>query len=151
LRAQARLEGDKMAMAFTASRRAHDEGDKARAKQLSDLGKEHEDKMHKLNQEAANQIFKEKNEGRPADEIDLHGLRVKEAVSRLSKFLRDAPVAGQTTVRVITGKGLHSSGDPQIIPAVQESLRRSGLRHHTDPNNTGVVVVELGPRSPVSD
>ncbi|KAJ1301155.1 hypothetical protein OPQ81_003566 [Rhizoctonia solani] len=151
LRAQARLEGDKMEMAFAASKRAHEEGDKARAKQLSDLGKDHQEKMHKLHQEAANQIFKEKNEGLPANEIDLHGLHVKEAISRLSKYLREAPVAGQTMVRVITGKGIHSSGEPQIIPAVEDSLRSKGLRHHTDPHNPGIVVVELGPRSPVSD
>ncbi|KAF8752013.1 Small MutS-related domain [Rhizoctonia solani] len=131
LRSQARLEGDKMSMAFTAS--------------------QHQEKMHKLHDEAANQIFKEKNDGRPADEVDLHGLYVKEALSRLSRYLREAPVAGQTTVRVITGKGIHSEGEPQLIPAVEESLRSKGLRHHTDPNNAGVVVVELGPRSPVSD
>jgi DNA-nicking Smr family endonuclease len=45
-------------------------------------------------------------------------------MSRLSRYLREAPVAGQTTVRVITGKGIHSAGDPQIIPAVEESLRK---------------------------
>jgi hypothetical protein len=62
-----------MSMAFTASRQAHDEGDKARAKQFSDLGREHQEKMHKLHEEAASQIFKEKNGGLPADEVDLHG------------------------------------------------------------------------------
>lgn len=152
LRAQARLEGDKMAMAFTASQEAHANGDGQRAKELAELGKTHQARMHELHAEAASQVFKEKNEGRPADEIDLHGLYVKEALSRLSQFIRDAPNVGQTSLRVITGKGLHSDNQQaQILPAVEESLKSKGLRHHPDENNSGVIVVDLGPMSPVSD
>ncbi|KAF8607451.1 Smr-domain-containing protein, partial [Ceratobasidium sp. AG-I] len=145
LRAQARLEGEKMSMAFAASQTAHAEGDGERAKELSELGKVHQARMHELHAEAADQVFREKNEGREPDEIDLHGLLVKEALSRLSQFIRDAPTVGQTSLRVITGKGLHSSNQQaQILPAVEESLRTKGLRHHTDEANSGVIVVELG-------
>ncbi|KAB5591559.1 hypothetical protein CTheo_4988 [Ceratobasidium theobromae] len=153
LRAQARLEGEKMSMAFEASQKAHNEGNGARAKELSDIGRQHQVRMQELHAEAAAQIFKaEKNAGRPLDEVDLHGLYVKEAISRLSQFIREAPQAGYTTLRVITGKGLHSErGEAQIIPAVQDALRRQGLRHHTNEANAGVIIVELGPRSPVSD
>lgn len=56
--------------------------------------------------------------------ICFTGLYVKEAVSRLSQFIREAPALGQTNLRVITGKGLHSEGEPQILPAVEESLRK---------------------------
>ena len=54
----------------------------------------------------------------------LSGLLVREALSRLSQFIRDAPTVGQTSLRVITGKGLHSDNQQaQILPAVEESLR----------------------------
>ncbi|KAG8741081.1 hypothetical protein FRC12_015795 [Ceratobasidium sp. 428] len=140
-----------MAMAFEASQVAYREGDGERAKELANMGRAHQTKMQELHAEAAEQVFREKNEGREPGEIDLHGLYVKEAVSRLSQFIREAPALGQTNLRVITGKGLHSEGDPQIMPAVEESLRKKGLRHHTDETNAGVIVVELGPRSPVSE
>jgi DNA-nicking Smr family endonuclease len=53
------------------------------------------------------------------------GLYVKEALSRLSQFIREAPTVGQTSLRVITGKGIHSDrGEAQILPAVEESLRK---------------------------
>lgn len=69
-------------------------------------------------------MISEKNEGRAPDEIDLHGLFVKEALERLSMFIREAPSVGQTSLRVITGKGLHSDNQQaQILPAVEESLR----------------------------
>lgn len=141
-----------MAMFFQMSQQAHKEGDGARAKELADIGRQHQVRMQELHAEAASQIYKGKNAYRDANEIDLHGLYVKEALARLSQFIRDAPQSGETTLRVITGKGLHSDrGEAQIIPAVQEALRTKGLRHHTDEANSGVIVVELGPRSPVSD
>ncbi|KAG9078912.1 hypothetical protein FS749_009031 [Ceratobasidium sp. UAMH 11750] len=151
LRAQARLEGDKMAMAFEASQAAYRDGEGERAKELAAIGRTHQTRMQELHAEAAQQVFNEKNEGREPGEIGLHGLYVKEALSRLSEFIREAPTIGQTNLRVITGKGLHSKGDPQILPAVEDTLRKKGLRHHTDEANAGVIVVELGPRSPVSD
>ncbi|KAG9103354.1 hypothetical protein FRC07_010012, partial [Ceratobasidium sp. 392] len=151
LRAQARLEGDKMRMAFEASQAAYREGDGEQAKQLADQGRKHQTRMQELHAEASEQVFREKNEGREPDEIDLHGLYVKEAEARLSQFIREAQTTGMTNVRVITGKGLHSEGDPQIIPAVESSLKKKGLRHHTDEANAGVIIVELAPRSPVSD
>ncbi|QRV84558.1 Smr domain protein [Ceratobasidium sp. AG-Ba] len=105
--------------------------------------------MQELHGEAAEQIFREKNDGCEPGEIDLDGLFVKEALSRLSQFIREAATLSQTNPRGITGKGLSSEGDPQILPDVEDSRRKKGLRHHTDEANAGVIVVELGPRSPV--
>lgn len=47
-----------MSMAFAASQKAHDEGDGERAKELSELGKAHQARMHELHAEAASQVFK---------------------------------------------------------------------------------------------
>jgi len=58
-------------------------------------------------------------------EIDLHGMTVAEARTRLAAFIDDAVLAGKTCVRVVHGKGL-GSGDrgPRLKPSVNGWLRR---------------------------
>jgi DNA-nicking Smr family endonuclease len=48
-------------------------------------------------------------------QIDLHGLRVDEARSALSVFLRDAVKRGLRCVRVVHGKGLGSKGRTPVL------------------------------------
>lgn len=59
------------------------------------------------------------------DEIDLHGMTVAEAKSRLREFIVDAAGRGYTCVRVIHGKGL-GSGErgPVLKPSVSSWMRR---------------------------
>jgi len=57
LRAQANREGDAMARCFQESHEAYSRGDGAKAKELSNEGKEHQRNMEKLNKQASDWIF----------------------------------------------------------------------------------------------
>lgn len=57
LRARANEEGDQMAKAFEESHQAYANGDGARAKELSNKGKQHKAEMEKINREASEWIF----------------------------------------------------------------------------------------------
>lgn len=55
----------------------------------------------------------------PQEELDLHGLTGSEATVRIDNFIRTARGKGLQTLRIITGKGLHSEG-PAVLPEVAE-------------------------------
>lgn len=80
--------------------------------------------------------------------LDLHGLTAEEAVRRAREWLRARRSDGERTVRLITGRGLHSVGPPVLPEAVDDLLR--GLRgvevasHEREPGG-GVVRVTLRP------
>ena len=57
----------------------------------------------------------------PQVELDLHGLTVNEAAVRVESFVQTAQGKGLKTLRLITGKGLHSQGRP-VLPGITESL-----------------------------
>ena len=58
------------------------------------------------------------------DELDLHGLTVREAGLRLGDFLADARGRRLGCVRIIHGKGLSSPGrSPVLKPQVARWLR----------------------------
>jgi len=58
------------------------------------------------------------------DELDLHGLTVRDAHQRLASFLVHARGERLTCVRIVTGKGLSSPGmDPVLKPKVAAWLR----------------------------
>ena len=58
------------------------------------------------------------------DELDLHGLTVREAGVRLADFLKSARGQRLSCVRIIHGKGLSSPGkDPVLKPQVARWLR----------------------------
>jgi DNA-nicking Smr family endonuclease len=67
--------------------------------------------------------------------LDVHGLKVPEARSRVERALRDALLAGAPRLRVITGRGNHSvDGIPvlkaRIIETMAEYALHSGLCVH---------------------
>jgi hypothetical protein len=95
-------------------------------------------------------------------EIDLHGLYVKEAIARTDGAIADAKGRGDSQIRLIVGKGLHSQGGAaKIKPAIEELMqkyvrshtprlvrlpnraRRHALNAELDPHNAGVLVVQL--------
>ena len=51
-------------------------------------------------------------------EVDVHGLRVAEAVQQTEHALRHAYTNQFPFVRVIVGKGLHSAGKPILKEAI---------------------------------
>ena len=84
-------------------------------------------------------------------ELDLHGLRVDEARSQLSLFLRDAQNRGLRCVRVVHGKGL---GSPGRQPVLKDKVRRwlvqsdrvlAFVQARADEGGVGALVVLLKP------
>ncbi|KAJ1304413.1 hypothetical protein OPQ81_005561 [Rhizoctonia solani] len=147
LRSQARKEGDAMARAFDASQEAYQSGDHAKAKELSNEGKRHKAEMERLNQEASNWIFQQVNLDSAPNELDLHGLYVKEAIERTEAAVQAAQNRGDEQIRIIVGKGLHSQGNvAKLKPAIEDLMVKYQLNAHVDPNNAGVLVVQLGGR-----
>jgi len=133
-----------MARAFEESHQAYSRGDGALAKQLSNQGKDHQRRMEQLNKEASDWIFAENNKNRKPGEIDLHGLYVKEAVARTDQALQSAKARGDTQLSLIVGKGLHSKGgNAKVKPAIEELMQRDRLNAVLDPNNAGVLIVQI--------
>lgn len=61
---------------------------------------------------------------RPEAELDLHGLTADAAEKKAESFLRNSRDKGLHTVRIITGKGLHSPQGRAVLPDVAEALIR---------------------------
>ncbi|KAG9316646.1 hypothetical protein JVU11DRAFT_2700 [Chiua virens] len=141
LRAKAKQEGDLMSKCYEKSKAAYDRHDRALAKTLSDKGKYHKGKMEDLNAKASAIVFKgeapsyhscvtpltvfsENNQGKEADEVDLHGLHVKEAIAYAKKALAQARQKGFPEIRFIVGQGNHSDGGvARIKPAIQDAMQ----------------------------
>lgn len=144
LRARANEHGDMMAQCFQQSHEAYARRDGALAKDLSNQGKEHQRKMEELNKQASDWIFIENNKNSKPDEVDLHGLYVKEAITRADQSIQLAKSNGHSQVKLIVGKGLHSqSGIAKIKPAIEELIQKHKLVAQLDPNNSGVLIVYL--------
>ena len=65
----------------------------------------------------------------PQAELDLHGCTAPEAESKTESFIQTTRGRGLSTVRVITGKGLHSEGRavlPDVIEAKMRELKERG-------------------------
>jgi DNA-nicking Smr family endonuclease len=59
----------------------------------------------------------------PQAKIDLHGCTAREAELKTEAFVRTACKKGLRTIRVITGKGLHSEGEAVLPVVVEDRLR----------------------------
>ncbi|KAK0184894.1 hypothetical protein F5146DRAFT_1006309 [Armillaria mellea] len=137
LRERANKEGNEMARCFSESHDAYDRGDRAAAKELSNQGKNHKQKMEQLHKAASTWIYLEKNRGRPPGEIDLHGLYVKEAIAYTDTALEEAKLRGDSELRLIVGKGSHSEGGvAKVRLAIEELMRKYQLVAELDPLNS---------------
>jgi hypothetical protein len=96
-------------------------------------------------------------------EIDVHGLRVREALLRVERAVRDMLLLSATDLRVIVGRGNHSVNKiPVLKMAVLKAMRkyiislfhplvimligrstRCGIYAQVEPSNPGVVIVTL--------
>jgi len=136
-----------MARCFEESKRAYTTGDGAQAKTLSNEGKGHKAKMEQLNAEASAWIYAKNNEDSGPGEIDLHGLYVKEAIDYTDRAIEAAKRRGDTTINIIVGKGLHSNGGvAKLKPAIEALMQKHDLVAELDPDNAGVLIVQLGGR-----
>ncbi|KAF4599559.1 hypothetical protein EYR40_006653 [Pleurotus pulmonarius] len=143
LRAQANEEGDRMARCFEESQQAYTSGSKARAKELSNEGKNHKAVMEELNRQASEWIFTENNKDSMPGEVDLHGLYVKEAIAFTDRAIQEARSRGDSEIHLIVGKGLHSRSGAKIRPAVEDLMSKHQLKAALDPDNGGVLIVQL--------
>jgi DNA-nicking Smr family endonuclease len=66
----------------------------------------------------------ERGQLKPEAELDLHGLTIAEASTKVRFFLQDVLYQGFQTVLIITGKGLHSSDGPVLRQAVETLLNQ---------------------------
>ncbi|KAK0485382.1 hypothetical protein EDD18DRAFT_1196183 [Armillaria luteobubalina] len=105
--------------------------------------------MQQLNKEASNWIYLENNRDRKPREIDLHGLYVKEAIAYTDAALEEAKLRGDSEIRLIVGRGLHSEdGEAKLGPAIKGLMRKYQLSAELDPSNCGVLVVGLNGSPP---
>jgi len=133
-----------MARAFEQSHTAYASKDGAAAKELSNEGKAHQREMERLNAEASAWIFRENNQGRVPTEVDLHGLYVKEAITYSDNSIAEARERGDKEIRLIVGKGIHSPNNAaKLKPAIEELMQKHNLTAAIDPQNSGVLIVQL--------
>lgn len=126
------------------SQEAYKRGDKQRAHELSEQLKAALQEAEFHNRQAAEFVFRENNADSAGDEIDLHGLYVKEAEWILQKRIGECIRTGQSHLKVIVGKGLHSqNGVAKLKPAIDDMCDETGLKHYIDSKNQGVLVIDF--------
>ncbi|CEP15443.1 hypothetical protein [Parasitella parasitica] len=144
-RALAHEEAQQRNDCFARSQEAYKSGDGAQAKTLSNQGRHHDNLMKKYNQQAADHIFKVKNQNRPLNEIDLHGLYVKEASAKVEEALRHCQSNGEAFLIIIVGKGLHSPNQiAKLKPAIIELVKKYRVTCQPNVPNPGCLFVEFG-------
>lgn len=143
-RKQAELAYSKRAEFSKESQQAYKAGDKQRASELSAKAKEQLAVAERFNRKAAEFVFIENNRDSDDNDIDLHGLYVKEAEYILKQRIISGIQKNQATLDCIVGKGLHSqNGIAKLKPAVEQLCADANLRCWIDPKNTGVLHIDI--------
>jgi DNA-nicking Smr family endonuclease len=145
LRDDAHREMDTRKQLSAQSQAAYQQGDGARAKQLSEQAKDHAAKADRLNRQASDYIFNENNsmDRVAGDAIDLHGQYVEEAERILETRITAEKQRGGTHLHVIVGRGNHSANHVQKLkPAVEKMCSELGLAYRTE-ENEGRIYVDL--------
>ncbi|KIM68678.1 hypothetical protein SCLCIDRAFT_104693 [Scleroderma citrinum Foug A] len=145
LRARAIQEGDLMAQCYRQSQEAYQRGDRALAKRLSEEGRVHKQEMENLNTSASAWIFRgEHHDNEVGNQVNLHDLYAKEAITYAEKAIEKAREQGISEIRLIIGKGLHSERNvAKIKPALEEFMKGRNIQAELDPTNTGVLIARL--------
>jgi DNA-nicking Smr family endonuclease len=60
--------------------------------------------------------------------LDLHGVAAADVVNKVDQFLANASFHGCRAVKIVTGKGVHSTEGPVLRPLVEAYLSGSGRR-----------------------
>ncbi|KAG0201960.1 hypothetical protein BGX28_005345 [Mortierella sp. GBA30] len=124
----------------------------AKAKELSLKAKEHGREMDRCNALARDAAFKAHNASRPQHEIDLHGLKVQEALDimreRLNRFIKNK----EPYLIIIVGRGNNSLNKvAKIKPAVTELVKEFHIKATPNKPNQGCIYVEPLPSSETID
>ncbi|KAI8082585.1 uncharacterized protein B0P05DRAFT_596034 [Gilbertella persicaria] len=150
LRQLAHEEAEKRNNFYAQSQEAYKSGNGAEAKELSNKGHHHDNLMKQYNQRAADHIFAAhmlivKNQGRPRNEIDLHGLFIKEASEKVEEAIRRCQDHGDENLVIIVGKGLHSPNQiAKLKPAIIELVKKYNVSCQPNIPNPGCLFVEFG-------
>ncbi|PPQ93799.1 hypothetical protein CVT25_013508 [Psilocybe cyanescens] len=147
LRQKAREEETARAQLEDQRKRAEGEGRVMDALALKIKIREMDAEAYKLHEKAARRYFVARNTLTKSNEIDVHGLRPREAFDRVERAIIKASEERRMTVRVIVGKGKHSVDQrPTLKPAVQREMQRLGIKCDVDLRNQGVLIVSLPPQ-----
>ncbi|GBG28707.1 Smr domain-containing protein YPL199C [Hondaea fermentalgiana] len=132
-RAEAQKLYDEADRLFEAARNA---GSSEESRDLKDQAHAKRREAEEANERAARVIFEHKNGGYGLDQMDLHGLYVKEAMHFVEERLRkvdDKLRANEMELVIIPGQGIHSSGAAKIKPTVEQYLRDNNYPYELDP------------------
>jgi len=98
----------------------------------------------KLHERAVRRFYKARNSTKKPETIDVHGLRVAEAIEVTEKALRQAFKGKYPYVKVIVGKGIHSQGGvPVLKQAVMKTMQGLNIPCKIDPSNSGVLILSI--------
>lgn len=131
LRAEANAAGDERSRLMAEATSKFDAGNKDEGHKLMAEAKAQGEIMHAKNAAAAEAILKHRNDGKGDDYLDLHGLRVDEALRFTEDRLDKLAAKGETTIlELIPGAGHHSApGKVALKPACEELLRKRNLHY----------------------
>lgn len=126
------------------SQNAYKQGDKQKAHELSVEANKQLAIAEQFNAKAAEFVFIENNKDSDDNDIDLHGLYVKEAEYILKQRIISGINKHQPTIDCIVGKGLHSkNGVAKLKPAVEQLCNDANLRCWVDKKNSGVLHIDI--------
>ncbi|KAJ6609862.1 hypothetical protein B0H10DRAFT_2062759 [Mycena sp. CBHHK59/15] len=103
-----------------------------------------EKRAQRLHERAARRYFRARNPLSKPGEIDVHGLRPREAIHQVETSLYAAFCDGRRELRVIVGRGLHSpAGVPVLRPAIMKEMLKHKIPCRTLLGNDGLLVLTL--------
>ncbi|KAG0091863.1 hypothetical protein BGZ92_011526 [Podila epicladia] len=128
---------------FEQSRAAYQAGNGAKAKELSNQGKEYGKEMDRYNKIARDMIFNANNSHRPRHELDLHGLKVSEALEITRERLRMFIKNKESHIVIIVGQGNNSMNKiAKIKPAVAQLVQDFHVKATPNKPNAGCIYIE---------
>ena len=155
LRAEANAYGDERHRLLDAANAAYEAGEKGKAKELSEQGKEAGKRMEEMHKKAAAVILKHRNDGHPITYLDLHGLLLAEAITAFKERVELLQKKSQTETNgvecifeVIPGAGHHSKGKAVIKPKIMEELDTMKLPYTHKNEGTLLVTIKAGTPAP---
>eukprot|EP00798_Chlamydomonas_sp_ICE-L_P032487 gene32487-17733_t len=123
-------------------------GNGAVARMYSDQAKALKDKIREEHALASQNIYNATNEHVENKwSVDLHGQHVQEAlkqITTLCDMFKTMP--SKKLIRVVTGRGAHSKGDPKLLLAVRDWLREQGYQFTEGVGFFDVVIPAPPPR-----